>query len=187
MTTEQKQSEQQLILSIPKEIMDFHIIPNIESDLKQVNMIVKLSKYTDQTELNKLSLRMKKIVLPNLLEIGRVPTNIQFEKHNSKTHREMWEGFSTYNRSLRSKGGTVSYILHQIKYAALLCERIMNTPLNKSLPYPIRDGVDINFYDELIIHRDIERAYKLLLFITILLPNKKDLTYKDLGYYFSNY
>lgn len=187
---QQQQTEQQLILSIPKEIMDFHIIPNLSYDLKTVNMMVKLSKYADQTELDKLYLKIKNtIILPNLISAADVPTNKRFEKYFISKNRKnrtlaetYWDDFIIPDGlSLRNKEGALLFILFQIKYAALWCKNHMNTPLDK-----LHRGVIYHKHYYIGTIDDnrcsnsqyIKEAYELLLLLTIILPNKKTDYYK---------
>lgn len=193
-TEQQQQNEQQLILSIPKEIMDFHIIPNLSYDLKTVSIMVKLSKYADQTELDKLYLKIKKtVILPNLISGGDIPTDKRFEKYYKKRYTGKHERYNDYywdnfiipdGSSLRKKEGALLFILYRIKYAALWCKNHMNTPLDK-----LHEGTIYNKYYHIGMRDDtglynnhhIREAYKILLLLTIILPNKKTDYYK-IGY-----
>jgi hypothetical protein len=181
MNTEQQQTEQQLILSIPKEIMDFHIIPNLSYDLKTVSIMVKLSKYADQTELDKLYLKIKNtVILPNLISAADIPTDKRFEKYykikytgkHEKYNDYFWDNFIIPDGvSLRKKEGALLFILYKIKYAALWCKNHMNTPLDK-----LHEGTIYNRYSH-----HMREAYQILLLLTVILPNKKTDYYK-IGY-----
>jgi len=193
-TEQQQQTEQQLVLSIPKEVIDFHIIPNLSYDLKTVSIMVKLSKYADQTELDKLYLKIKKtVILPNLISAGGVPTDKRFEKNyktkytgkHTKYNDYFWDNFIIPDgSSLRKKEGALLFILYKIKYAALWCKNHMNTPLDK-----LHQGVIYNKHYHIGMRDDngnfnnhhIREAYKLLLLLTIILPNKK-IDYYKMGY-----
>ena len=177
-TEQQQQTKQQLILSIPKEIMDFHIQPCLKEELKIVNMLTKLSKYADPLNLQKLYLHMDKTITKNnLLTLAKPPTDKKFNKWRDDNNLGKLTGLVLPEGiSIRSKEGVMLYILAFIKYAALIASNNMKRKLDAITNFSRYNG-RIHIY----LCDSIGYEYRLLQAILFLLPNKKNLKNPDWG------